>query len=194
LERDLHDGAQQHLVAVKMRLALAKRAARNDPAKATELLSQVEDETSEALETLRDLARGIYPPLLADQGLAPAIEAQARKASVAIDVRTEGVSRYPQETEAAIYFCCLEALQNVAKYAHAERATVSLAQRDGQLWFSVTDNGNGFDTQNAPRGSGTQNMADRMSALGGILIVTSTVGQGTTVSGSIPVKALEPAA
>jgi signal transduction histidine kinase len=177
-----------------MRLALAKRAARNDRSKATEILSEVEDQVGEALETLRDLARGIYPPLLADQGLHAALEAQARKAPVPIDIRSEGLSRYPQEIEAAIYFCCLEALQNVAKYADADRATVSLEQRDGALWFSVTDNGKGFDAQTTPRGSGTQNMADRIAAQGGSLAVTSTLGVGTTVTGSVPVKKLESAA
>jgi signal transduction histidine kinase len=191
LERDLHDGAQQHLVAVKMRLALAKRAARSDPAKISEFLSQVQDEAGEALETLRDLARGIYPPLLADQGLAAALEAQARKSPVSAEIRSESVSRYPQEIEAAIYFCCLEALQNVAKYAHATRVMITLQQRDKELSFSVTDDGDGFDPNKTGKGAGTQNMADRIEALGGSVTVRSAPGRGTTVAASLPVSTLE---
>jgi signal transduction histidine kinase len=115
IERNLHDGAQQHLVALKVKLGLLETLTRKDPDRAAELAGQVKDDADEALETLRDLARGIYPPLLADRGLAAALESQARKASVPVEVSAEGVARYPQELEAAVYFCCLEALQNVAK-------------------------------------------------------------------------------
>jgi signal transduction histidine kinase len=192
LERDLHDGAQQHLVALKMRLALAKRVAQRDPAKAEQLIGSLEHEADEALETLRDLARGIYPPLLADQGLVPALDAQARKAPVPVEVVADDISRYPQEIEAAVYFCCLEALQNVAKYASPTRATVTLEERAGELSFSVTDDGRGFDPETTPTGSGTLNMSDRLEALGGSLSLTSTLGRGTTVTGRVPVRALEP--
>jgi len=131
LERNLHDGAQQHLVALKIKLGLAKGLAARDPAKTTEVLGQLESDADDALETLRDLARGIYPPLLADKGLAAALESQARKAILPVEVQADGIGRYPQDIEAAIYFCVLEALQNVQKYAEASRAQVRLAQSDG---------------------------------------------------------------
>src|SRR5207253_7209290 len=114
-----------------------------------------------------DLARGIYPPLLADKGLAAALEAQARKAAVATTVDVDGIGRYPQEVEAAVYFCALEALQNVAKYAEASSASVRLTQRDGDLVFQIEDDGRGFDAAVAGRGSGLQGMADRLDAIGG---------------------------
>ncbi|MGH2674440.1 MAG: sensor histidine kinase, partial [Actinomycetota bacterium] len=144
--------------------------------------------TQEALDDLRDLARGIYPPLLADQGLAAALEAQARKAAMPVEVESDGVGRYPQEAEAAAYFCVLEALQNVAKYAEASRVTLRLRAEDGNLVFAVEDDGRGFDPATTPHGAGLQNMADRLEALDGSVEVRSTPGQGTTVTGRIPVE------
>jgi signal transduction histidine kinase len=193
LERDLHDGAQQHLVALKTRLALAQRLTERDPAKAEQLIANLEQEADEALDTLRDLARGIYPPVLAAQGLDAALRAQASKTPLDVEVRAEGISRYPQEVEAAIYFCCLEALQNVAKYANAHHATITLGHRADEVTFSVMDDGVGFDPDATAKGSGTQNMADRVAAMGGTLTVASTPGAGTIVSASLPVKTLEPA-
>ncbi len=121
LERDIHDGAQQQLVALSVQLRLAQQLVDRDPAKAQELLSDLQTRTTETLEDLRDLARGIYPPLLADQGLAAALEAQARRSSLVVEVQPDGVGRYRQDVESAVYFCCLEALNNVAKYADASR-------------------------------------------------------------------------
>jgi signal transduction histidine kinase len=115
LERNIHDGAQQQLVALAVKLRLAEGTARKDPERTASMLSDLQTEANEALENLRDLARGIYPPLLADKGLPAALEAQARKSPVPVDVRADGVDRYPQEVESAIYFCTLEALQNIAK-------------------------------------------------------------------------------
>jgi signal transduction histidine kinase len=194
LERDLHDGAQRQLVALKTRLAVAKTLARRDPGETKALLATVKDEAGQALEALRDLARGIYPPLLADQGLPTALEAQARKVPVPVEVRGEGVARYPQEIEAAVYFCCMEALQNVVKHAGAGEVTIALSAGDGALTFSVADDGAGFDHSVIPQGSGLQNMADRVEALDGSLRVTSTPGAGTTVAGTMPVTLLEPVA
>jgi signal transduction histidine kinase len=187
LERNLHDGAQQQLVALALKVRLAEGFAEKDPGRARELLSDVQREMQDALDNLRDLARGIYPPLLADQGLAVAIESQARKAAVPVTIDANSPSRYPQEIEAAVYFCCLEALQNVAKYAEASSVRVRLDQRDGQLMFEVTDDGRGFDTATTSRGAGTQNMADRLAALGGSIDIESHPGSGTTVRGRIPV-------
>ena len=187
IERDLHDGAQQHLVALKIKLGLLKSLTLKDPGRAAELAGEVALDADEALATLRDLARGIYPPLLADQGLVAALRSQATKASLPMEVTAEGVDRYPQETEAAVYFCCLEALQNVAKYARASRATVHLSGVNGSLHFVVQDDGAGFDPAQTARGSGVTNMTDRIDALGGSLELVSAPGSGTTVSGSLPV-------
>ena len=192
IERNLHDGAQQNLVALKVKLGLLEALTRKDPDKAAELAAQVKDDADEALQTLRDLARGIYPPLLAEQGLVAALTAQARKASVPVEVQANGLARYPQELEAAVYFCCLEALQNVAKYARASGAIVRLSAPDGKVEFEVEDDGTGFDPASTEMGSGLQNMTDRISALGGSLSVRSTVAGGTTVAGSLPI--LQPAA
>ena len=185
LERNLHDGAQQQLVALKVQLGLAERAAEAGQPVA-DLLRQLRDETGEALENLRDLARGIYPPLLAAEGLPSALAGQARKAPFEVHIDADGVGRYPQDIETAVYFCCLEAFQNAAKYAHASDVQVLLRKEDGHLVFSVHDNGQGFDMTCTPTGSGCQNMSDRVEALGGTLDIRSAPGEGTTVSGRIP--------
>ncbi|MGH2656014.1 MAG: ATP-binding protein [Actinomycetota bacterium] len=187
LERNIHDGAQQQLVALSVKMRLLKTLARKDPAKAEGLVDQLQADAQGALDDLRDLARGIYPPLLADQGLAAALEAQARKAPVPVEVDRDGVGRYPQEAEAAVYFCVLEALQNVAKYAEASSATVRLGQEDDHLVFTVSDDGRGFDPATTQRGTGLQNMADRLEALGGEVHVESAPGRGTSVTGRIPI-------
>jgi len=192
LERNLHDGAQQNLVAIKVKLGLAEMMTDRDPAKALTLVKELKADADEALETLRDLARGIYPPLLIDKGVGAALEAQARKATVPVDVDAAGVGRFPREVEAAVYFCCLEALQNVQKYAGAERTVVELAATEGGLSFGVTDNGAGFEPSTVVRGAGLTNMADRIEALGGRLDVSSSPGHGTRVSGWVPGR-VEPA-
>jgi len=193
LERNLHDGAQQHLVALKVKLGLVEMLAAKDPAKANEMLEQLKADTDEALETLRDLARGIYPPLLADKGLGAALSAQARKATIPVTVDADGVSRYAPDVEATVYFCVLEALQNVQKYAQASQATVRLREHAGALQFVVEDDGRGFDPGTAKKGAGLTNMADRLDAAGGTLHVGSNPGEGTTVQGTLPVQVLVPA-
>ena len=187
LERNLHDGAQQQLVALAVKLRLAEQLSERDPQKVKGLLADLQSETGDALENLRDLARGIYPPLLADKGLVAALESQARKSVVPVTIEANGIGRYPQDAEAAVYFSCLEALQNVAKYASASRATVSLSDGDGRLRFEVTDDGQGFETSTASHGSGLQGIADRLAALDGEFEVRSSPGAGTTVSGTLPV-------
>ena len=187
LERNIHDGAQQQLVAlgVKQRV-LATLIGRNDD-KARELVAELSRDTTEALDDLRDLARGIYPPLLADQGLVAALEAQARKAAVPTTVRADGVGRFQQDVEAAVYFSCLEALQNVGKYAEASHAEITLADGNGSLTFRVRDDGRGFDPDAIGYGTGVQGMADRLAALGGELRVRSAPGEGATIEGRLPV-------
>jgi signal transduction histidine kinase len=186
LERNLHDGAQQQIVALTVKLRLLGQLMDRDVEKAKSMASDLQTDATDALEQLRDLARGIYPPLLADQGLVAALEAQARKASVPTEVRSDGIGRYPQDIEAAVYFCVLEALNNVAKYAEATRAEVNLAQVDGHLRFAVVDDGTGFDTAEMSYGTGVQGMADRLDAIGGALQVVSREGEGTTIEGQIP--------
>jgi signal transduction histidine kinase len=191
IERNIHDGAQQQLVALAVKLRLADSLVGRDEARMHELLTELQRETNDALEDLRDFARGIYPPLLADQGLGAALASQSRKAPVPVVLETDGIGRYPQETEAAVYFSCLEALQNVAKYAKATSATVRLTQANGGLTFEVTDDGIGFDPVVTGHGSGLQGIADRLAALGGELEIRSSPGSGTTVAGRLPATLAE---
>jgi signal transduction histidine kinase len=187
LERNIHDGAQQQLVALAVKLRLADSFVGTDETRAHAMLAELQTDTSDALENLRDLARGIYPPLLADKGLAVALESQARKAAVPTTVEAEGVGRYPPEVEATVYFSCLEALNNVAKYARATVADVRLTQRDGHLVFQIRDDGVGFDPVATGYGTGLQGMADRLAAIGGTLEILSG-DEGTTVAGRLPVE------
>ena len=188
LERNIHDGAQQQLVALQVKQRLVQGMIERQPAKALELMTQLQVDTTEALDDLRDLARGIYPPLLADQGLSAALESQARKSPVPVTVETDGVERYTQDVEAAIYFCALEALNNLAKYANASRARVALSQTNGTLTFAVADDGVGFAVgERTSSGTGLQGMADRLDAIGGALEIRSAPGEGTTVVGRVPV-------
>jgi signal transduction histidine kinase len=191
LERDLHDGAQQQLVALKVKLSLAQRLTTQEKVK--QFLTQLQAEADDTLQTLRDLARGIYPPLLAEKGLPTALIAQANKSALEVEVKAEGVGRYSQELEAAVYFCCLEALQNIAKYAGPCRVVITLTADADTLSFEVADDGNGFEVSSSGPGHGIQNMSDRMDALGGALEVTSTPGAGTTVRGRVPARAVVPA-
>jgi signal transduction histidine kinase len=186
LERNIHDGAQQQLVALAVKANLAQALATRDPAQTSVMLEQLKTEAQDALDNLRDLARGIYPPLLADKGLAAALEAQARKSPIPVTVESNGVQRYPQDTEAAVYFCVLEGLQNISKYAGASRATIRLSQIDGSLGFEVQDDGHGFDLGQTTYGTGLQGIEDRLAALGGTLEVQSAPGAGTTVVGHVP--------
>jgi len=186
LERNIHDGAQQQLVALTVQLRLMEQQIERDPASAKAAAARLRGDATAALEDLRDLARGIYPPLLADKGLAAALEAQARKAPLPVGVEADGIDRFPQEAESAVYFSCLEALQNVAKYAGASHATVRLSNGPGGLRFEVSDDGRGFDPAATGYGTGLQGIADRLAALGGSLDVTSRPGAGTTITGRLP--------
>jgi signal transduction histidine kinase len=188
LERDLHDGAQQQLVALQVQLRLAESLVGRDPEGERELIRRLQGAATTALEELRELARGIYPPVLADRGLGAALEAQARRASIPVAIETDGVGRYPRDVESAVYFCTLEALNNIAKYAGATSARVRLSQRDGQVVFEIEDDGRGFDTTATSYGTGLQGMADRLDAVGGSLEVRSSPGHGTTITGRTPAR------
>ena len=192
IERNLHDGAQQQLVALSVQLTLLEEAAA-DPGEVRQLAGELRGGLRAALDDLRALARGIYPPLLADQGLAAALQAQAGRAPIPVQIEADGMGRYPREAEAPVYFCILEALQNVAKYARASQATVALACRDGHLEFTVADGGAGFDTTTTTHGTGLPGLADRLAAVGGALHVRSQPGHGTTISGGLPVPVGVPA-
>jgi signal transduction histidine kinase len=188
LERNIHDGAQQQLVALAVKTRLADSFVGRDEATVHDVLSQIQNEAKDALENLRDLARGIYPPLLADRGLAVALEAQAKRSPIPVAIEAVGVSRYRPETEAAVYFSVLEGLQNVAKYSGASHSTVSLRGDDGLLTFEVTDDGVGFDPRTSAYGTGLQGVADRLAAIDGTLEVRSSPGAGTTIVGIVPVR------
>ena len=188
IERNLHDGAQQQLIALAVKARLAQQLAERDPGASAGLLGDIQHDADAALDDLRDLARGIYPPLLADQGLGAALDAQARKAPIPVTVDVADDARYPQAVESAVYFCCLEALNNVAKYADASRASVRIGREDGRLRFEVADDGRGFDVEATTQGTGLQGMADRLDALGGGFEVRSTPGSGTTISGSLTLR------
>jgi signal transduction histidine kinase len=188
LERNIHDGAQQQLVALQVRQRLAEQLVDRDPAQVKGMLAELQADTGKALEDLRDLARGIYPPLLVDQGLVAALRAQARKSTVPVEIDANDVERHSQDIEAAIYFSVLECLQNVTKYADATSVQVNLHEDDGEIRFAVHDDGRGFDPQTTGRGSGLQGIADRLGALDGSIEVDGAPGRGATVSGRVPTR------
>jgi len=190
IERNLHDGAQQLLTAIAVKLRLVSELAEQDRDMARNLLAEANSEINDAARDLRDLAHGIYPPLLAESGLPTALAAAARRSTMPTTVDAGTLGRYPAEVEATVYFCCLEAIQNASKHA-GEGATLTLRLREdaGMLTFDVVDDGEGFDAQGRGLGAGFVNMADRLGALGGSLRVESAPQRGTTVSGAVPAKA-----
>ncbi|MDQ6712023.1 MAG: ATP-binding protein, partial [Candidatus Dormibacteraeota bacterium] len=183
--------AQQHLVALKIKVGLAESVAEPE-SKTRPILAQLKRDADEAIDNLRELARGIYPPLLASDGLRAALQAPARRFAMPVELDVDEVARQPREVEGAIYFCCLEALQNVAKYAQASHVRLRVWTQDSNLAFAVEDDGIGFEPASAVRSSGLQNMRDRLEALGGSLEVTSAPGRGTTVQGRVPVGLASP--
>jgi signal transduction histidine kinase len=187
IERDLHDGGQQRLVALRVRLELADQLMQESPARARRMLHQLVAEADATLAELRSLAAGVYPSLLADRGLEEALRSAALRSPVPASVSVDGEGRYPREVEAAVYFCCLEALQNVAKHAPDASAVSISLRRDGDLRFAVRDDGPGFSLNGS--GNGLMNMRDRVAAIGGTLEIVSAPGAGTEVIGSVPTAA-----
>jgi signal transduction histidine kinase len=187
MERDLHDGAQQYLVTIAVKARLIRQLAQTDPARGNALLQELTGDVESALDELRTLAHGIYPPLLSSDGLGTALAVAGRRSTIPVHLETSGVGRYPPEIEAAVYYCCLEALQNATKYAgEGATATVRVWESDGCLHFDVSDDGAGFDLADKGLGSGLTNMSDRLGAVGGTLRVESALGSGTHVAGEIP--------
>jgi signal transduction histidine kinase len=185
IERDIHDGAQQHLVALAVKLRMARTFAERDPGRTAQALNDVRALISSSLDNLRDLARGIYPPVLAERGVVAALRAQAASSGAKTTVSARAIERLDPAVEAAIYFCCLESMQNATKHG-ARTVRVRIEGGEGQVRFAVEDDGPGFDPATVVRGSGLQNMQDRIASLGGSLEVRSIRGEGTTISGSVP--------
>ncbi len=187
IERNLHDGAQQHLVAMAVKIGLARQLVEGDPTTASTLMEELRSDVQDTLGELRELAHGIYPPLLRDRGLGEALRAAANRSVLPADLETEGLDRYPTETEAAVYFCCLEAMQNAGKYAgEGSRLVITVAEVDGELRFEVADDGAGFDPATVGAGHGFENMRDRLGAIGGELTLVASPGGGSKVGGHIP--------
>ena len=189
LERDIHDGAQQHLVALAVKLRMARTFAERDAKRTRTMIGETRTLTEDALENLRDLTRGIYPQVLAAEGVQAALKSQASRAAVKVSVTGRGVRRFDPAAEIAVYFCCLEAIQNAAKHAKASRVRV-LLERDGDdIVFTVADDGAGFNPSTARRGSGLQNIEDRLAVVGGRLEIVSAPAEGTTLTGRVPATA-----
>ncbi len=187
VERDLHDGAQQHLVALAVNVRLVKDLVAEDPEAAAQALDEIALEVKATVQELRDLAHGIYPPLLMDNGLPEALRAVASRSPLDVTTSVDDVGRFSPDVEAAVYFCCLEALQNAAKHASESHVEVRVWEEEGGLLFTVTDDGPGFDAKVAQAGHGFMNMSDRLGAIGGSVRWDSAPGAGSTVRGSIPI-------
>jgi signal transduction histidine kinase len=184
IERNLHDGAQQRLIAILMRL----EAIADDPANRQGALGPICEELARALEELRDLAHGLFPPLLVSDGLEAALDAATRRAGLPVRLEARGIGRFGPEVEAAVYFCCVEALQNAAKHAGAgARATVTISRTPSTLEFSVEDDGAGFVPAHTRQRYGLANLRDRVEALGGTSEIVSAPDRGTVVRGAVPI-------
>jgi signal transduction histidine kinase len=185
IERDLHDSAQQRLAALRIHLTLAGEQLDATPQRA--ILERLGREVEEAIDELRDLARGLYPQILAKDGLSAALRAVAVRSAMPVRISDDGLGRHSEALETTLYFCCLECLQNVAKHAgpHAT-VTIRLGERDGRVTFSVEDDGAGFDPAAVERGAGLTNLADRVAAAGGTLRIDARPGHGTRITGEVP--------
>lgn len=187
IERDLHDGVQQQVLGLRLKLGLAAELLERDPDEGERMLAAVGRQMDTVLDGVRSLARGIYPALLHERGLPEAIRSAARVASVPVSVRASKVARYPEQIEVAVYFSCLEALENAAKHAGSRAAvTITLWERDGRIIFEVRDDGRGFDPESMGRGRGLTTMRDRLEAVGGSLMFISTPRKGTRIRGEAP--------
>ena len=189
IQRDLHDGAQQHLIGMHVKVALALEFSRSDPSRCRRLLEELDEQIAMTVNDLRSLASGVFPVVLTEYGLVTALTAELRRTPIPVRLETAGVGRHPPQVEAAVYFCCLEAIQNVGKHAgRGAQATLRLFQNHKQLGFELRDCGTGFDVDFASPGSGLHNMRDRLESCGGRLTVESRPGRGTLVVGVVPIQ------
>ena len=188
IERDLHDGAQQRLVALRVRLGLAQDLLRDDPVRGSAMLSELGDDVDAALEEVRLLARGVYPSVLAHRGLVDALRTAARNSALPVTVRARTNGRVAVDIETAVYFTCVEALQNAAKHGRSGSSVLISLTVDEGLRFSVRDDGGGFALNEKAIGAGLANMRDRIESVGGRLTIESVPGDGTCVSGSVPLR------
>ncbi|WP_297739490.1 ATP-binding protein [Nocardioides sp.] len=188
LERDLHDGAQQHLVALTVNLRLAHTIVERSPRRAAVILTEQADAALMAIETLSTLSRGIYPRQLADEGLGSALRAGIVGSAMSVRIEGHELGRLPAAVEAALYFSCMEAVQNATKHSNATSVSVRLDENQNRWRLTVTDNGIGFNPRDATvaTGAGLANMRDRMDAIGGAVEVSSSYGGGTTVTTVVP--------
>jgi signal transduction histidine kinase len=188
IERDLHDSIQQDLVGLRIKLDMAAEAVKEEPVRGRRMILSVGRQMDDVLEALRSLAHGIYPSLLDERGLGEALKSAARRCPLPVSVDARGVGRFSEDVEVAVYFCCLEALQNFVKHSGPGAvATIRLRAEPDRIRFQVTDTGIGFDMEELRDGKGLVNMRDRIEAVGGTLSVTSRKGLGTSVRGSVPV-------
>ena len=187
IERDLHDGAQQRLIAIGIGLSQAKQLCTAEPARAAAMLDALRQELRVAHDELRDLAQGVYPPVLTEHGLGAALQSAADRSPVPVTVALGPIGRHPREVEAALYFCCVEALQNAVKHAGATSIVLAGGRDDSTVWFSVADDGAGFDPATERPGSGVVNVRDRLGSIGGGVDLVTRPGAGVTVRGYVPV-------
>ncbi|WP_181410820.1 sensor histidine kinase [Nocardioides humi] len=187
IERDLHDGAQQRLISIGIALSAVRSRCHTDPDAAMRELEDLRDQVHIAHNEVRDLAQGLYPPVLSEHGLAEALRSAVDRYPLRITLDLRDPGRHLPELEAAVYFCCLEALQNAAKHSSAEHVLVSLGAGDGTVWFQVLDDGQGFVADQTSGTGGMLSMRDRLGASGGGLDISSAPGRGTLVRGHVPV-------
>ncbi len=190
VERDLHDGVQARLIAMGLRVRLAEDLVSRDPEEAAAVLGALRQDVHAAHEELRDIGHGVYPPVLTQHGLGAALAAAADRCPLPVSLEVAGLGRFAPDAEAAIYFCCVEALQNAAKHAGATATVKVVVQPDNaHLDFLVSDDGQGFDLDGVVGGVGLDNMRDRVGAAGGVVEVRSAVGSGTSIIGRLPAAA-----
>jgi signal transduction histidine kinase len=186
LERDIHDGAQQHLVALAVKVRLAQTLLSRPVQRPEAVLAELYAVLADTVATLKDLSRGIYPRVLSEAGVVPALRVAAETCPVPVTLMAEPRGRAPADVEAALYFCCLEAMQNAAKHAQAKRILVEVRGRDGAVVLVVADDGVGFASAVPGTGAGLANMRDRVESVGGTLTVVSRPGVGTEITARIP--------
>jgi signal transduction histidine kinase len=189
IERDIHDGAQQRLVALRLKIALAADQIGGLDTAGADALHALEADIDAAIEEVRSFARGVYPAMLAEMGLASALRTLGRGTTLPTVVVADGLGRYSHEIETTVYFSCSEALQNAAKHARGATSATVRVWDDGDLRFEVRDDGCGFDAASTPRGSGLSNLGDRLVSIDGTITLRSAPGRGTSVQGVIPTAA-----